>query len=48
MSCHDCSGVRVVPDDMQGGYRACPGCLIRATATWVCSNTEDNDTAPTA
>ncbi len=47
MSCHDCSGVRVVPDDMQGGYRTCPGCLIEATATFVCFDT-DEDTAPTA
>ncbi len=47
MSCPKCSGVRAVPDDGQGGYRACPGSVIEATATWVCSNTE-NDTAPTA
>jgi len=47
MSCHDCSGARAVPDDVQGGYRACPGCLIKATATIVCVDTED-DTAPTA
>ncbi len=47
MSCHDCSGARVVPDDVQGGgYRACPGCLIAATATFVCVHTED--AAPTA
>ncbi len=32
MSCHDCSGARAVPDDMQGDYRACPGCLIEATS----------------
>ena len=47
MSCHDCSGVRAGPDDVQGGYRACPGCVIEATATWVCVETED-DSAPTA
>jgi len=47
MSCHDCFGARAVPDDVQGGYRPCPGCVIEATATWVCSDTED-DTAPTA
>jgi len=47
MSCHDCSGVRAVPDDVQGGLRACPGCLHEATATYVCFETEDN-TAPTA
>ncbi len=34
MSCHDCLGVRAVPDDVPGGYRACLGCLIEA-ATWV-------------
>jgi len=39
--------VRAVPDDGQGGYRACPGCVIEATATFVCFDTED-DTAPTA
>ncbi len=43
MSCHDCLGVRAVRDDGQGGYRACPGCVIEATATWVCSNIEDAD-----
>ncbi len=43
MSCHDCSGARAVPDDMQGGYRACPGCVIEATATFVCFDTEDAD-----
>ncbi len=47
MSCHDRLGARAVPDDVQGGYRACPGCVIEATATWVCSSTED-DTAPAA
>ncbi len=47
MSCHDCSGVRAGPDDVQGGYRTCPGFVIEATATWVCFETED-DTAPTA
>ncbi len=47
MSCHDCFGARAVPDEVQGGYRACPGCLIEATATFVCPNTE-NDNAPTA
>ncbi len=46
MSGHDWPGARAVPDDVQGGYGACPGCVIEAT-TWVCSNTED-DTAPTA
>ncbi len=33
MSCHHCFGVRAVADDVQGGYRACPGCVIKATAT---------------
>ncbi len=47
MSCHDRLGARAVPDDVQGGYRTCPGCLIKATATSVCFETED-DTAPTA
>ncbi len=47
MSCQDRLGARAVPDDVQGGYRACPGCVIEATATWVCSSTED-DTAPAA
>jgi len=47
MSCHHCSGVYAVPHDVRGGYRACPGCVIEATATFVCSNTED-DTAPPA
>ncbi len=47
MSCHDCSGVRAVPGDVQGGDRACPGCRIEATAAGVCLDTED-DTAPTA
>jgi len=47
VSCNDCFGARAVPDDVQGGYRPCPGCLIEATATWVCVDT-DEDTAPTA
>jgi len=47
VSCNDCRGVRAVPDDVPGGYRACPGCVIQATATSVCFETED-DTAPTA
>ncbi len=47
MSCDDCFGVPAVPDDGQGGYRTCPGCLIEATATFVCADTED-DTARTA
>jgi len=47
MSCNDCSGVRAGPDDVPGGYRACPGCLIEATATFICFDTEE-DTAPTA
>jgi len=47
VSCQDCFGARAVPDDVQGGYRAWPGCLIEATATFVCFETED-DTAPTA
>ncbi len=47
MSCQDCSGMRAVPDGLRGGYRACPGCVIAATATFVCFETED-DTAPTA
>jgi len=47
MTGHDCSGVRAGPDDVPGGYRTCPGCLIEATATFICFDTED-DTAPTA
>ncbi len=47
MTGHDCYGVRAGPDDVQGGYRARPRCLIEATATFVCVKTED-DTAPTA
>ncbi len=48
MSCPDCFGARAVPDDMQGGgYRTCPGCLLAATSTSVCFDTEE-DTAPTA
>ncbi len=47
MSCHDCFGARAVPDDVQGGYRTCPRCVIEATATFICFDTED-DTAPTA
>ncbi len=47
MSCNDCSGVRAVPDDVRGGYRACPGSVIEATSTSVCFKTED-DTAPAA
>ncbi len=43
MSCHDCSGARVVPEDVPGGYRACP---LEATATLVCFDTEDNTTPP--
>ncbi len=43
MSCHDCFGVRAGPGDVHGGYRACPGCLIEATATFVCVDTEDAD-----
>jgi len=43
VSCQDCFGARAVPDDVQGGYRACPGCVIEATATWVCVDTEDAD-----
>jgi len=43
MSGHDCSGARAVPDDVQGGYRAGPGCVIKATATSVCVETEDAD-----
>ncbi len=43
MSGQDCSGVRAVPDDVQGGYRACPGCVIEATATSVYVDTEDAD-----
>jgi len=49
VSCNDCSGARAVPDDVHGGYRACPGCVIKATATFVCSATDtEDDTAPTA
>ncbi len=47
MSCHNRLGARAVPDDVQGGYRACPCCVIEAAVTSVCSNTED-DTAPAA
>jgi len=47
MSCHDRLGARAGPDDVQGGYRACPGCVIEATATSICVDNED-DTAPTA
>jgi len=43
MSGHDRLGARAGPDDVPGGYRACPGCVIKATATWVCSNIEDAD-----
>ncbi len=43
VSCNDCSSVRAVPDDVQGGYRACPGCVIEATATTVYVDTEDAD-----
>ena len=39
MSSHDRLGVRAVPDDVQGGSRACPGCLIEATATFICFDT---------
>ncbi len=38
-----CNGARALPDDVQRGYRACPGCVIQATTTWVCSDTEDAD-----
>jgi len=47
VSYHDCFGAWAVPDDAQGGYRACPGCVIEATATSVCFDTKE-DTAPTA
>ncbi len=47
MSCHDCFGARAVPDEVQGGYRACRGWVIEDTATSVCFDT-DEDTAPTA
>ena len=43
MSGQDCLGVCAVPDDVQGGYRACPGCVLEATATFVCSDTKDAD-----
>jgi len=43
MSSHDRLGVRAVPDDVLGGYRACPGCVLEATATFVCSDTKDAD-----
>jgi len=43
MSCNDCFGARAVPDDVQGGYRACPGCVIEPTATFVCVDSEDAD-----
>ncbi len=42
-----CNGARVVPDDVQGGYRACLGCVIEATGTFICVDTDEN-TAPTA
>jgi len=49
MSCQDCFGARAVPDEVQGGYRACPGCVIEATATFIYSATDtEDDTAPTA
>ncbi len=41
MSCH---GACAVPNDVQGGYRTCPGCPLEATATFVCVDTEDADT----
>ncbi len=47
MSCPDCSGVGAMPHDVQGGLRACPCCVIEATATFVCLDTT-GDTAPTA
>jgi len=47
MNCHDGFGDRAGPDDVQGGYRVCPGSVIEATSTSVCFKTED-DTAPTA
>ena len=48
MSCHDRHGACAGPDDVQGGgYRACPRCVIAATAPFICFDTED-DTAPTA
>jgi len=47
VSCNDCLGARGGPGDVQGGYRTCPGCVIEATATWVCVDTE-GDTVPTA
>ncbi len=43
MICHDCFGARAVPDDVQGGYRACPGCVTEATVKFVCFDTEDAD-----
>jgi len=42
-----CNGARAVPDNVPGGYRACPRCVIKATTTSVCFDTEE-DTAPTA
>ena len=48
MSYRNRLGARAGPDDVQGGgYRACPGCVIEATATSVCFDTKE-DTAPTA
>jgi len=46
MSSQGCLGARAGPGDVQGGSRACPRCLVEATATWVCVDTED--AAPTA
>ena len=43
MSCQDCFGACAVPDGVQGGYRACPGCVTEATATFVCVDSEDVD-----
>ncbi len=43
MSCNDCFCARAVPDDVPGGYRACPGCLIEATLTFACVDNEDAD-----
>jgi len=47
VSCNDCFGARAMPDDVPGGYRACPGCVIEATATFVCVETEEGS-APNA
>ena len=45
MTCHDCAGARAVPDDVGGGYAPCPSCVVEATETFVCFESEE-DPAP--